>query len=117
MTDDGLEHLREDLRTFVAERDWEQFHTPKDLAVGLNVEAGELLEHFQWRDPTPEELREEGDLEAVRREVADVLLYGLLLADALGFDPVEAAGDKLAENRERYPADEVRGSAAKYTDL
>lgn len=117
MTGDPYQALREDLRAFVSERDWDRFHTPKDLAVGLNVEAGELLEHFQWTDPAPEAIREEGDLEEVRREVADVLLYCVLLADVLGFDLVEAGQDKLALNRERYPADEVRGSASKYTEL
>jgi NTP pyrophosphatase (non-canonical NTP hydrolase) len=117
MSEDRLEALREDLRSFVAERDWEQFHTPKDLAVGLSVEAGELLEGLQWRDPDADELRAEGDLEEVAAELADVLLYALLLADELDVDLLEAAEAKLAENREKYPADEVRGSATKYTEL
>lgn len=114
----AFDAVHADLRAFVAERDWDQFHSPKDLAVGLAVEAGELLENFQWSDPAPEDLRkDEARMARVRHETADVLLYALLLADKLGFDPVEAAREKLAINRAKYPADRARGRASKYTEL
>jgi NTP pyrophosphatase (non-canonical NTP hydrolase) len=112
-----LEHLREALREFAAERDWEQFHSPKNLAMALAVEAAELLEHFQWlteaqsRDLTPEALA------AVREEVADVLLYLVRLGDQLGIDPIAAARDKLKANAARYPVEKARGHARKYTEL
>lgn len=106
------EALRADLRSFVDERAWDEFHAPKDLAVGLNVEAGELLEHFQWRDPGPEALREDAEgFRLLREEVADVFLYCLLLADKLGIDILEAGHDKLEVNREKYPEGEWRGRA------
>ena len=114
----SFDAVRADLRAFVQERDWDQFHSPKDLAVGLAVEAGELLEHFQWRDPSAEALRADpARLQALREETADVMLYAMLLADKLGFDLLEACREKLARNREKYPVERSRGSAAKYTEL
>lgn len=109
--------LTEALRAFAAERDWEQFHTPKNLAAALAVEAGEVLEHFQWL--TPEQSAALGDAERARvaLELADVLLYLLRLADRSGIDLERAAWDKLALNAEKYPADKARGSARKYTEL
>jgi dCTP diphosphatase len=112
-----LETLRDQLRQFAAERDWDQFHSPKNLAMALSAEAGELLENFQWlteeqsRHMSPEALAAAGD------EAADVLLYLIRLCDKLGIDPVVAAQRKIAANAVKYPADKARGNAKKYTEL
>jgi dCTP diphosphatase len=112
-----LQALRDSLAQFVAERDWDQFHTPKNLAMALIVEAAELVEHFQWL--TPEQSR---DLPAAQRaevelEIADVLLFLLRLCDKLQIDPVDAANRKLELNAAKYPIDKSRGRAAKYDKL
>jgi NTP pyrophosphatase (non-canonical NTP hydrolase) len=110
-----LEELAEQLRRFAAERDWEQFHTPKNLAISLAVEVGELLEHVQWGSDTEIAARlttPEGRA-AIGEELADVLIYLVRLADLVGVDLPAAASAKIAANAERYPADEVRGSSAK----
>jgi NTP pyrophosphatase (non-canonical NTP hydrolase) len=108
-----IEELKQRLRQFAAERDWEQFHTPKNLSSALIVEAAELLEHFQWLTAEesinlPPETRAE-----VEAEMADVLLYLTRLADLLGVDLLDAAERKIQRNAEKYPAHEVRGSATK----
>jgi NTP pyrophosphatase (non-canonical NTP hydrolase) len=109
-----LEQLRAIVRQFVDERDWDQFHTPKNLAAALTVEAAELLEHFQWlRDGRVEELGADKLLE-VRHEMADVLVYLVRLADKLDVDLLAAVQDKMVLNRAKYPADLVRGDARKY---
>ncbi len=114
----SFEDLRRDLRAFIDERDWDQFHRPKDLAVGLAVEAGELLQEFQWTDPTADEVKAAPEkLEAIRRETADCFMYAMLVADKLGFDVVAACQDKLVENRTKYPVEKSRGRNVKYTDL
>jgi len=108
--------LRDRLRKFVAERDWDQFHSPKNLAMALSVEASELMEHFQWltedesRRLAPEKLAE------VRDEIADVLVYLVRLADKLDVDLLDAAHKKIAKNAQKYPASKVRGSMKKYSD-
>ena len=112
-----LQALRDRLAQFVAERDWDQFHTPKNLAMALIVEAAELVEHFQWL--TPEQSR---DLPAAQRaevelEIADVLLFLLRLCDKLQIDPFDAANRKLELNAAKYPIDKSRGRAAKYDKL
>ena len=115
MTD--LESLRNQLRTFAAERDWDQFHSPKNLAAALAVEAAELLEHFQWlTEAESQQLRPEA-LAAVRAEVADVLLYLIRISDKLGIDLIAAANAKIVLNAEKYPVDKARGSSKKYTEL
>ena len=112
---DDLASLLHALRRFAAERDWDQYHSPKNLASALSVEAGELLEHFQWltaeesQQLTPEKLAD------VEREIADVLIYLVRISDVLGIDLFAAADKKLEENRRKYPADVVRGRADKYT--
>jgi NTP pyrophosphatase (non-canonical NTP hydrolase) len=105
--------LQETLRRFAAERDWEQFHSPKNLAMALSVEAAELVEIFQWLTEA-----KSGDLDArtrvaVAEEIADVQIYLVRLADRLDIDIPQAVDDKLALNARKYPADQVRGSAAK----
>lgn len=115
MTD--LEALRDQLREFAAAREWDQFHSPKNLAMALSAEAAELLEIFQWlteeqsRGLTPEAQA------AATDEIADVLLYLIRIGDKLGIDPIDAARRKLAANERKYPADKSRGNAKKYTEL
>ncbi|WP_175687307.1 nucleotide pyrophosphohydrolase [Burkholderia anthina] len=108
--------LRELVRQFVDERDWDKFHTPKNLATALSVEASELLEPFQWL--VSGEKRELGDanLAAVRHEMADVLVYLVRLADKLDVDLFQAVLEKMEINRAKYPADKVRGDSRKYSE-
>lgn len=109
-----LLQLRDLVRQFVDERDWDQFHTPKNLASALTVEAAELLEHFQWlRDGRAEELGPD-KLQEVRHEMADVLVYLVRLADKLEVDLAAAVQEKMVLNRAKYPAELVRGDARKY---
>lgn len=112
----SLDELRDELRAFAAEREWDQFHTPKNLASALSVEAAELLEPFQWlKTGVPPELDSKKQAE-VRQELADVLMYLVRLADKLDVDLLVAAGEKLSLNRVKYPTDKVRGDSRKYTD-
>ena len=112
-----IEALRDRLRAFAAARDWDQFHSPKNLSMALAVEAAELLETFQWlteeqsRDLPPERLA------AAKQEIADVLIYLIRLADRLGIDPIAAAHEKMIANEAKYPVDKARGTAKKYTEL
>ena len=112
-----LDKLREQLREFAAARDWEQFHSPKNLAMALAVETAELLEVFQWLTEEQSRSLEPDAHAAASDEVADVLLYLIRLCDVLGVDPVDAANRKLLANAGRYPADKARGSSKKYTEL
>jgi dCTP diphosphatase len=101
--------LLDDLRAFVAEREWSQFHSPENLAKSISIEAGELLECFQWSA--------DGDRSAILSELADVLTYSYLLADALEVDVDAVVREKLAVTRVKYPADRARGRSAKYDKL
>lgn len=112
-----LTTLREEIRRFAADRDWEQFHSPKNLAAALAVEAAELLEPFQWLTEEQSCHLDAEQLTAVRDEVADVLLYLIRLADKLDIDLDAAARDKIVRNALRYPVAKARGSSKKYTDL
>lgn len=111
-----LEILRNKQRGFAQERDWDQFHSPKNLAMALLGEAGELIEHFQWltedesRSLSPEKKAD------VSTEMADVLLYLVRLADKLDIDLYQSSLDKLELNSQKYPADQVKGSARKYSE-
>jgi len=107
--------LTNELRRFAAERDWEQFHTPKNLAMALSVEAGEIVEIFQWLTPEQSAGLNDEQLEHLRQEIGDVLLYLLRLADRCGIDPLEAARRKLVLNERKYPAHRARGRMDKYT--
>lgn len=111
-----LDSLRLALREFVSERDWEQFHSPKNLATALAVEAAELMEPFQWLTQAESRQLQDTTLVSVRDELADVLIYTVRLADVLGIDLLEAAGAKLDANRHRYPASLVKGSAKKASE-
>ena len=110
---ESIEQLREALRRFSAERDWDQFHSPKNLSMALIVEAGELLEHFQWISEQESQALPEAALAEVRAEMADVFIYLVRLADRLGIDLLAAAADKMTRNAQRYPADQFRGSSRK----
>jgi len=109
-----LDRLRDLVRQFVDERDWAQFHTPKNLAMAMSIEAAEVMEHFQWL-PTGRELAED-KRRAVGHELADVLVYLVRLADVLDIDLPAAVAEKMQLNREKYPADRVRGDARKYDE-
>ncbi|SDY60379.1 NTP pyrophosphatase, house-cleaning of non-canonical NTPs [Collimonas sp. OK242] len=108
--------LREEIRQFVAERDWDQFHTPKNLSSALCVEAAELLEHFQWLPTGSGDELNPAKLQQVRHEMADVLVYLIRLADKLDVDLSAAVSEKMVLNRSKYPADKVRGDARKYSE-
>jgi dCTP diphosphatase len=112
----SLDDLRDALRRFAAERDWDQFHSPKNLAMALSVEVAELMEHFQWLTEDGSKRLSDDQLGKVREELADVLIYLVRLADKLDVDLVAAARDKMALNARKYPADKVRGSSRKYSD-
>ena len=108
--------LRDRIRAFVDERDWDQFHTPKNLASALSVEAAELLEPFQWLQTGAAAELGAQKLVQVRHEMADVLVYLVRLADKLDIDLMAAADEKMALNRDKYPADKVRGDSRKYDE-
>jgi len=113
----SLEALRDALRQFASERDWDQFHSPKNLAMALSVEAAELLEHFQWMPEADSAALAPEQHAKVREEVADVLLYLIRLADKLDIDLLPAAAEKIEVNRTKYPVEKARGSSKKYTEL
>jgi dCTP diphosphatase len=114
---DSLEALRDALRAFVRERDWDQFHNPKNLAMALVAEAGELVEHFQWLTPEQADDLPPGVRAEVELEIADVLIFLVELADRLQVDPLAAAERKLALNAQKYPVAKARGKATKYDKL
>ncbi|MDP3797091.1 MAG: nucleotide pyrophosphohydrolase [Polaromonas sp.] len=112
-----LQALINSLREFSSQRDWDQFHSPKNLASALTVEAAELLEHFQWLTEAQSRELPADKRVAVGEEMADVLLYLLRLSDQLNIDLVEAAKRKLTLNAAKYPVDRSRGTSKKYTEL
>ena len=116
-TPDSLENLRARIAAFAAARDWEQFHNPKNLAMALAAEAGELLEHFQWLTPAQASDLPAGARDDVALECADVLWYLLRLCDKLDIDLAAAADRKLALNAKRYPVTKSRGKMTKYNKL
>lgn len=113
-SDATLTALRDALRRFADARDWRQFHTPKNLAMALSVEAAELLEHFQWLTAEQSAHLDARQKRAVGEEIADVLLYLTRLADVLGIDPIAAAKRKMIINARNYPVHRARGNARKY---
>jgi NTP pyrophosphatase (non-canonical NTP hydrolase) len=112
-----LDGLRDALRQFAADRDWDQFHSPKNLAMALSVESAELLEIFQWLTEEQSKSLAPDQKAAAGEEIADVLLYLIRIADQLGIDPVAAAQRKMIANAQKYPADKARGNNKKYTEL
>ncbi len=114
---DRLDALRSQLALFADERDWDQFHNPKNLAMALIAEAGELVEHFQWLSPQQADNLSAESKAEVELEIADVLLFLLRLADKLDIDPIAAAEKKMALNAEKYPTAKSKGKATKYDKL
>jgi|TARA_B110000503_G_C7032680_1_gene364725 NTP pyrophosphatase (non-canonical NTP hydrolase) len=106
-----IKEITKALIKFRNERDWDQFHNPKDLAVALSIEASELLENFLWKSP------EEADKEKVKEELADVLAYSLLLAEKYEFNVKDILLDKIKKNGEKYPIEKAKGNATKYNKL
>ncbi len=111
MSPDNLEPLRQRLAEFAANRDWDQFHSPKNLAMALIGEAAEIIEHFQWCTEKDSRQLSAAKLQAVGHELADVLIYLIRLADKLNIDLISAAYTKIQLNEVRYPADKVKGDA------
>ena len=111
---DNLDSLRRHIREFAFARQWERYHTPKNLAMAMIVEAAELVEQFQWLTPEESAALSPFRREAVRQEIADVLIYLTRLADLLDIDLLQAAADKLEINARKYPVDKARGNADKY---
>jgi NTP pyrophosphatase (non-canonical NTP hydrolase) len=112
----NLDDLKIALRKFSQERDWEKFHTPKNLASALSVEAAELLEIFQWMDDTQSKSLDERQLREVADEIADVLIYLVRISDVLGIDIEKSVGNKLVKNHEKYPIEKCKGSSNKQTN-
>ena len=114
-----IAQLKDQIRHFVEERDWEQFHTPKDLAIGLSVEAAELLEHFRFQSEAEveEKLADKASLKDIGHELADVLYFVLLMCDRFGLDAAATLEEKLAISAARYPIAQARGKNLKYTQL
>jgi dCTP diphosphatase len=112
---DSLANLRAKINAFVAERDWAQFHTPKNLAMAMIVEAAELVEQFQWDSPQESQQLSPEKREAVSHELADTFVYLLRIAEVLEIDLIDAANEKIALNAIKYPVEKAKGSNAKYT--
>jgi NTP pyrophosphatase (non-canonical NTP hydrolase) len=109
-----MKHLQQKIIEFRDARNWKQFHTPKDLAISLCLEAGELLENFQWKS-SEEAIKT--NLENIKDEIADVVIYALLLSHELGIDMEKAVIDKIKKNEKKYPIEKSFGSKKKYTEL
>ena len=112
-----MKELAQKLREFAKERDWDQFHSPKNLTMALIVEVCEIIEHFQWLSEEESYQLNSNKLEKIKEEIGDVIIYLVMLADKLGIDPVQAAKEKIEKNRKNYPANIARGSAKKYKEL
>lgn len=113
---DSIEALKQKIQDFVDQRDWSQFHTPKNLSMAMMVEAAELLEHFQWDTPAESHQLSAEKREQVGHELADTLVYLIRIAQVLNIDLLEVANQKIALNAKKYPVELARGSRAKYTE-
>lgn len=113
---DSLNELKQKLENFVAERDWAQFHSPKNLAMAMIVEAAELVEHFQWNTESESHELSAEKREQVGHELADTFVYLLRISQVLNIDLIEAANNKIALNGLKYPVEKARGKNNKYTD-
>lgn len=112
---DSLDQLRQRIQSFVAERDWAQFHSPKNLAMAMIVEAAEVVEHFQWQTEAESCALEAEQKTAIGHELADTFVYLLRIADVCGIDLIAATHEKISLNAQKYPVAQCRGSNAKYT--
>lgn len=110
-----LQELKQRIQQFARARDWDQFHSPKNLSMAMSVEVGELMEHFQWLSEQQSAQLDVETLNAVKDEIADIQVYLVRLADKLGVDILQAVEQKMQKNEQKYPADKVKGSAKKYT--
>lgn len=117
MADKSLNELVERLREFASARDWDQFHSPKNLAMALSVETSELMEHFQWLTEEQSSKLPPEKLQRVREEIGDVLIYLTRLSDKVGIDMLDAAFEKLETNHRKYPVDRSKGTCRKYNEL
>ncbi|HEX6916327.1 MAG TPA: nucleotide pyrophosphohydrolase [Chitinophagaceae bacterium] len=108
---DEIRKLSDAIAAFNRERDWEQFHNTKDVALAISIEAGELLEQFLWKQPGQE------NVEKVKEELADILTFAFLMASKYGFDVAEIVTEKIEMNKRKYPVDKAKGSAKKYNEL
>ena len=114
----SIEDVTEEINRFASERDWDQFHTPKNIASSISIEAAELLECFQWSDPTvPDVLVDEELLGSVEEEIADILIYALRLCSILDLDAIDVMEKKLEKNEDKYPVNTSKGNAIKYDHL
>lgn len=111
-----LEQIKMELRQFANDRDWDQFHSPKNLSMALIAEAAELVEHFQWLTEEQSKSLKQDQLEKVKEELADIQIYLIRIADKLNVDLIEAVGNKIEVNAKKYPPNKVRGSSKKYTE-
>lgn len=116
MTADDLTKIKDALRKFAEERDWDQFHSPKNLSMALTSEAGELLELFQWLTEEQSFNVTEQKKGEIEEEIADILIYLIRLADKLNIDLLEAVNKKININQKKYPTEKVKGSAKKYNE-
>ena len=113
----SLEQIKIRLREFAAERDWDQFHSPKNLSMALSAEVAEIVEHFQWLTEEQSKNLPQDKLDEVETELADTLIYLIRLADKLDIDLLAAAQNKIKVNESKYPVDKAKGNAKKYTEL
>ncbi len=112
----NLNDIQTAIKTFATERDWDKFHSPKNLSMALSIEAAELMEHFQWLTETESHNLDDKTFKEVRDEIADVQVYLLRLAQKLDIDILQAVEQKMEKNRQKYPVDKVYGSSRKYTE-
>ena len=115
--EDHMQELIKKIRAFASERDWDQFHSPKNLAMALSVEVAEVVEHLQWLTQEQSNRLDGDQLDKLRAEIGDVMIYLARLADRLGIDPLQAAHEKMRVNEKKYPVTKAKGRAVKYTDL
>ncbi len=113
----SIQHIQQLVREFAADRDWDQFHSPKNLAMALSVEVAEVIEHFQWLTEDQSRSLPEDKRKAIAEELADTFIYLVRLADKMDVDLLTAAEEKLAANAKAYPVDKAKGNAKKYTEF
>lgn len=114
----SIKELQSKIEQFVKERDWEQFHAPKNLSMAISVEASELMEHFQWMEAEESRsIKDQSKLNEIEDEIADVLIFSLNFCNQMDIDPTEAIENKLDKNREKYPVDQAKGKSKKYTEI